>query len=142
MQQGSDAFKEVVSKEFSFFKQECSENQITMLQQREAKLLGDRRQLEKSVNILTNKIAELEDMLQKPRSEKQPTHERGSQTDLGAGSQLTSTMIQGSHQGTQENHGSTAKAKLSFSGARLCNSLPVELKDITNISLTSFKNKF
>jgi hypothetical protein len=45
-----------------------------MLQQREAKLLGDRRQLEKSVNILTNKIAELEDMLQKPRSEKQPTH--------------------------------------------------------------------
>jgi hypothetical protein len=51
-------------------------------------------------------------------------------------------MIQGSHQGTQENHGSTAKAKLSFSGARLRNSLRVELKDITNISLTSFKNKF
>jgi hypothetical protein len=35
-----------------------------------------------------------------------------------------------------------AKGKLSYSGARLFNSLPVEMKDITNLSLTSFKNKF
>lgn len=72
-----------------------------MLQQREAKLLGDRRQLEKSVNVLTNKIAELEDKLQNTRSEKRATHERGSQTELGACNQFTSTMIQGSHQDTQ-----------------------------------------
>lgn len=65
-----------------------------MLQQREAKLLEDRSQLEKSVNILTNKITELEEKLHKCRSEKRPTRERGSQTDLEICNQLTSTMIQ------------------------------------------------
>ena len=71
------------------------------MHQREAKLLGDRRQLEISVNVLTNKIAELEGKLQKSRSEKRATRERGSQTELEAGNQFTSTMIQGSHQDTQ-----------------------------------------
>jgi uncharacterized protein YlxW (UPF0749 family) len=76
-----------------------------VLQEREAKLLGDRRQLEKSVNILTDKISELEDKLQ---TEKRPTHERGSQTELGVGNQLTSTMMQGSHHGTQEHDDGSA----------------------------------
>ena len=77
--------------------------------------MGDRRQLETSVNVLTNKIAELEDKLKKSQSEKRPTHERGSQTYLGTGDQLTSTMIQGLAQGTQgHDHGSERKRGITW----------------------------
>ena len=86
-----------------------------MLQQQEAKLLGDRRQLEKNVNVLTNKITELEHKLQNSRSEKRATHERGSQTELGGGDQLTSTVIQGLHQDTQEHRQDSAGQRGTFS---------------------------
>lgn len=84
-----------------FSKQDNNAKRITMLQQREAKLLEDRRHLEESVGFLSNKIAELEGTLQKSRLEKRPTNERGSQTELGTAAQLTSTLIQGSHQDTR-----------------------------------------
>ena len=79
---------------FYYFQEIKNQKHVVLLQNKEEKLLHDRRELEKKVNNLTSKIRVLEGQQQrKSTSDSRSTKERGSQTDLVSGVATTAASL-------------------------------------------------